>query len=61
MMNANRLIEKIRQHTRRFAKRQYTWFAHQTNAAPVDMSCDGAIETLYTRIEQIHRGDCNGR
>ncbi len=45
-------LEQIRQSTRRYAKRQLTWFRHQTSFAPLNLSLlshDQAVEWITER------------
>jgi tRNA dimethylallyltransferase len=35
-------IERIKQNTRHFAKRQLTWLRHQVAGTPVDMAAENA-------------------
>jgi tRNA dimethylallyltransferase len=39
-------ISKIKQHSRNYAKRQLTWFRHQSNYTFVPPSCENIIQTL---------------
>jgi tRNA dimethylallyltransferase len=49
-------IAKIQQATRRYAKRQLTWFQRQTNFQPLNLSlhgCSGAIESIAQNVSRV--------
>jgi tRNA dimethylallyltransferase len=48
--NLANAIEKIKQHTRNYAKRQVTWFAHQGNFEKVANNPAAIIEQLKNKI-----------
>lgn len=49
--NDNEIIKaKIKQNTRRFAKRQYTWFNNQMDVHWVDVS-DKTVEEIYQQVK----------
>ena len=46
-------IDKIKQHSRNFAKRQYTWFKNQMNVEWFDVSKDGYFEDIKNRVNEF--------
>ena len=49
-------ILKIKQNSRRYAKRQYTWFKHQIDVNWFDVNYDDFNETILEVIDFIERG-----
>lgn len=43
-------IDKIKQHSRNFAKRQYTWFKNQMNVEWFDTTKEGYFEDIKSRV-----------
>lgn len=52
----NSCIEKIKQNSRRYAKRQYTWFRHQIDVNWFDVDFDNFDKTVSEVIDFIERG-----
>ena len=48
--------ELIKRNTRRFAKRQITWFKHQTPSQWIDIQSENAFETVSQRVAQFIQG-----
>lgn len=48
-------IEKIKQNSRRYAKRQYTWFRHQMDVNWFDVNFDNFDKTVLEVIDFIER------
>ena len=49
-------IEKLKQATRQYAKRQLTWFKHQTDATPIDVAAAGyQTEVIANEIMRCFR------
>ncbi|WP_159649185.1 tRNA (adenosine(37)-N6)-dimethylallyltransferase MiaA [Erysipelothrix aquatica] len=48
--------ELIKRNTRRFAKRQITWFKHQTPSQWIDIQSDNAFETVSQSVAQFIQG-----
>lgn len=48
--------ELIKRNTRRFAKRQITWFKHQTPSQWIDIQSGNAFETVSQRVTQFIQG-----
>jgi tRNA dimethylallyltransferase len=48
----NQAIEKIKQDTRNYAKRQITWFRHQVDGHEIDMR-QGPLIDLKKRIKDF--------
>ncbi len=48
--------ELIKRNTRRFAKRQITWFKHQTPSQWIDIQSSNAFETVSQRVTQFIQG-----
>jgi tRNA dimethylallyltransferase len=48
-------IAKIQQFTRRYAKRQLTWFQHQTNFAPLNLSAHRTSEAVESISQSASR------
>ena len=46
-------IDKIKQHSRNFAKRQYTWFKNQMNVEWFDVSKEGYFEDIKNRVNEF--------
>lgn len=46
-------INKIKQHTRNFAKRQYTWFNNQMNTKWFDISSDDYLDKILNEVEEF--------
>ena len=52
-----KVVEEIRQNSRRFAKRQYTFFKHQFDVEWFDVDFDdfnNTIEEVYNYIKKVH-------
>jgi tRNA dimethylallyltransferase len=52
-------IAKIQQGTRRYAKRQLTWFQRQSNFEPLNLSSHGfseAIESIARSVSRVANG-----
>jgi len=46
-------VEKLKKQTRRFAKRQLTWFRHQSNGERLNLDVDNnPIETILNRLNE---------
>lgn len=53
-----RMTETLKQHTRKFAKRQLTWFRHQFDGIWVDMgrkSFELSYQNIYDEVEEFFR------
>jgi tRNA dimethylallyltransferase len=50
-MSTSQCVEKIQQATRQYAKRQLTWFRHQTSFEPLNLS----LLTHKEAVERISR------
>ena len=53
-------IAKIQQATRRYAKRQLTWFQRQTNFEPLNLSLHGSSEAIESIAQNVSRVCANG-
>ncbi len=53
-------IAKIQQATRRYAKRQLTWFQRQTNFQPLNLSLHGSSEAIESIAQNVSRVCANG-
>jgi tRNA dimethylallyltransferase len=53
-------IAKIQQATRRYAKRQLTWFQRQTNFQPLNLSLHGSSEAIESIAQNVSRVFANG-
>jgi len=53
-------IAKIQQATRRYAKRQLTWFQRQTNFQPLNLSLHGSSEAIESIAQNLSRVCANG-
>ena len=53
-------IAKIQQATRRYAKRQLTWFQRQTNFQPLNLSLHGSSEAIELIAQNVSRVCANG-
>ncbi|MFN2475606.1 MAG: tRNA (adenosine(37)-N6)-dimethylallyltransferase MiaA [Chthoniobacterales bacterium] len=51
-------IARIQQASRRYAKRQLTWFARQTNFEPLNLSRCGSSEAVELIARIVERGKC---
>ncbi|WP_413381448.1 tRNA (adenosine(37)-N6)-dimethylallyltransferase MiaA [Alkalihalobacillus sp. 1P02AB] len=49
-------IEKLKQNSRRYAKRQYTWFRNKTNTTWFDVS-EGLTEKVFLQISEFVEGN----
>jgi tRNA dimethylallyltransferase len=52
-MRFDEAIERIKRNTRRYAKRQFTWFARQTPGATVDIESSGARARILARLQRF--------
>lgn len=58
LMTREQMSETLKQHTRKFAKRQLTWFRHQFNGIWVDMgrkSFELSYQNIYDEVEEFFR------
>jgi tRNA dimethylallyltransferase len=58
MITYERMNETLKQHTRKFAKRQLTWFRHQFDGIWVDMgrkSFELSYQNIYDEVEEFFR------
>lgn len=55
-ISAEERDELIKRNTRRFAKRQITWFKHQTPSQWIDIQSENAFETVSQRVAQFIQG-----
>jgi tRNA dimethylallyltransferase len=53
-------IAKIQQATRRYAKRQLTWFQRQTNFQSLNLSLHGSSEAIESIVQNVSRVCANG-
>ncbi|HEY2614990.1 MAG TPA: tRNA (adenosine(37)-N6)-dimethylallyltransferase MiaA [Chthoniobacterales bacterium] len=53
-------IARIQQATRRYAKRQLTWFQRQTNFQPLNLSLHGSAEAIESIAQNVARLCANG-
>jgi tRNA dimethylallyltransferase len=53
-------VAKIQQATRRYAKRQLTWFQRQTNFQPLNLSLNGFSEAIESIAQNVSRVCANG-
>ena len=53
-------IAKIQQATRRYAKRQLTWFQRQTNFQPLNLSLHGSSKAIESIAQNVSRVFANG-
>ncbi|WP_214797742.1 tRNA (adenosine(37)-N6)-dimethylallyltransferase MiaA [Exiguobacterium sp. s5] len=58
LMTREQMTETLKQHTRKFAKRQLTWFRHQFDGIWVDMgrkSFELSYQNIYDEVEEFFR------
>ncbi|UTT41625.1 tRNA (adenosine(37)-N6)-dimethylallyltransferase MiaA [Exiguobacterium aurantiacum] len=58
LMTREQMTEMLKQHTRKFAKRQLTWFRHQFDGIWVDMgrkSFELSYQNIYDEVEEFFR------
>lgn len=58
LMTREQMTETLKQHTRKFAKRQLTWFRHQFNGIWVEMgrkSFELSYQNIYDEVEEFFR------
>jgi tRNA dimethylallyltransferase len=48
LYTAKEMEEKIKQHTRNYAKRQITWFTHQTTFTPIIVNANAILQNMET-------------
>ena len=56
LISKNDAIDLIKQRSRKYAKRQYTWFNNQMNVKWFDVNFDNFEETINNVINYIERG-----
>ena len=56
LISKNDAIDLIKQRSRKYAKRQYTWFNNQMNVKLFDVNFDNFEETINNVINYIERG-----
>lgn len=52
-------LDKIRQNSRRYAKRQYTWFNNQMNVTWFNVDFDNFDNTIYEVLDYIKKRETN--
>lgn len=53
-MNADEALEKMKQNTRRYAKRQATWFNNQQTSIIIDPTSENPAEAIVQYLEKIN-------
>jgi tRNA dimethylallyltransferase len=59
-MSLPQCIAQIQQATRRYAKRQLTWFRHQTNFSPLNLSLLSHNEAMILLRKYLERSKASG-